>query len=102
MALLENIPAGLITFVLIFAAVAVCAPDFIRNSYESLGLAVFIIVTAAACAVFVFLYSLYARYMKRKQYENEKGVFWRYSYNKEKLKKILDADEENKEGSERL
>ncbi len=91
-ALVYNMPSGILTY-LIAAAIAILAAfEPLRQLYERIGLLLSIAVFLVCGVVFALLYSFFARYMLRRNYERDKGVFWKYSFTKNKLKKIMDSD----------
>ena len=91
-AVVYNMPSGILTY-LIAAAIAILAAfEPLRQLYERIGLLLSIAVFLVCGVVFALLYSFFARYMLRRNYERDKGVFWKYSFTKNKLKKIMDSD----------
>lgn len=87
-ALLYHVPSGIITYILVAGCVAAAVYDPVRELYDKLGFVISLVLFAVCGIVFVFLYALYARYMMKKKYEEDKGVFWKYHFTKEKLKKM--------------
>lgn len=96
----DNVPAGIITFILAAAFAAAFIPDEVRMLYYRLGLGLSLIIAAAACLVFVFFYSLYARHMFRKAYDGQKGVFWKYNFTREKLRRLGGKKTKTADGTE--
>lgn len=84
--LLGNIPMGIITFFLLAGTIYVVADEELKNIYRNIGPVFSTIIVIIGFVIFVGAYALYSRHMQKKEYEYKRGTFFKYSFNKSKIK----------------